>query len=644
MLIDVQPAVAILHTLYGIYHLSRSPIGKPPGTQANYNVFASTIDLGLVPFYVFGAYISYIEYANVAYNWGTLLGNTNGIPHLIANVNFIISIASGALHAISFGISMFLSIVFRRITRLPPDMNPLEDNLTARPHKRTKSEIAEKHLSQSTVDSGIGMDDPLIGSPRNMPFSMHNRHPSSGDGLNEFIFNTNYNRLSQGPFVHPDELPYADPTPKPLQFQPRPQQGNVIPRKPVQISQMPTQDIDNLSNRPTPPMHLNVPNQGPYPDSISDRSKTVSPMSDNWIAYPSRSPSPLDKLQTPETESAKNENVARRDISSMYSRSNTTASTDSAPNWVSAQGYGWNIDEAIKEDVHGEYESLAMHEHYGNDDEYLDDYRQENGLYDDVERDLGDEPINIYPDAYLSDEDDDMKDKLEDPATSQLLNPLALNPPTPLTSRNNLHDDTTSKPLNGRHALTDVPNLSPAAILRSDSPPPGESPEKKTGRYYGELESNPSVSVRGDRDVSEQNAPLRKKSKLQKKNSKSRKMKSYNTLRQDDHVSDDEIDNEGTSAIPKGTDENDRKGRVVSNSGADIPGPRSNPGAPSAGLSSYGNYIAGLGIGVGRRRDVSGKMAEEGRSGTMVNAGRPGTEPEHKKPIRAAGWAKFAGL
>lgn len=629
--------MAILHILYGIYHLSRSPIGKPPATQANYNVFASTFDLGLVPFYVFGAYISYIEYANVAYNWGTLLGNTNGIPHLIANINFILSVASGALHAVSFGISMFLAIVFRRITRLPPDMNPLEDNLTARPHKRTKSEIAEKHLSQSTVDSGIGMDDPLIGSPRIMPFSMHNRHPSSGDGLNGFIYE---NQMPLGPFVHPEQLPYADPTPKPLQFQPRPQQqGNVIPRKPVQSSQVPTQDVDNLSNRPTPFMHLNVPNQGPYQASISDRSRTVSPMSDNWIAYPSRSPSPLDNLQNPQTENAKSENVARRDISSMYSRSNTTASTDSGPNWVSsAQRYGWNIDEAIREDARGEYESLAMHEHYGNDDEYLGDCPQQYGLYDDTERDVGDEPINIYLDDRLSD-DDDLKDENEEPAT-QLLNPLALNPPTPLASRSNLHEETTSKPLDDRHALTDVPNLSPPPNLRSDSPP-GDSPEKKTGRYYGELESNPSISIRGDRDVSEQSAPLRKKSKLQKKNSKSRKMKTYNTLRQDEHASDEDIDNEASPAIPKDTNENDRRGRVVSNSGADI---CNNAGPASASLASYGNYIAGLGIGVGRRRDVSGKMAEEGRSGTMVNAGRPGTEPEHKKPIRAAGWARFAGL
>ena len=202
-----------------------------------------------------------------------------------------------------------------------------------------------------------------------------------------------------------------------------------------------------------------------------------------------------------------------------------------------------------------------MHEHYGNDDGYLDDYPQQNGLYDDTERDVGDDPINIYLDDRLSD-DDDLKDKNDQPRSCLI--PLALNPPTPLASHSNLHEDTTSKPLNGRHALTDIPNLPPSPNLRSDFPP-GDSPKKKTGRYYGELESNPSISIRGDRNVSEQSVPLRKKSKLQKKNSKSREMKSYNTLRQDEHASDEDIDNEASPAIPKDKNEKDRRGRVVSN-------------------------------------------------------------------------------
>lgn len=78
------------------------------------------------------------------------------------------------------------------------------------------------------------------------------------------------------------------------------------------------------------------------------------------------------------------------------------------------------------------------------------------------------------------------------------------------------------------------------------------------------------------------------------------------------------------------TVESDRKGRVVSNSGADF-----GPNVSGGSALSYGNYIAGLGV--GRRRDVSGKVAEEGRVG--INKAT-----DEKPTVRAAGWARFAGL
>ena len=649
-----QPAVAILHTLYGIYHLSRSPTGKPLGPQASYMLFASTFDLGLIPFYIFAAYIAYMEFTYGAYHWGTLLGNANEIPHTIANVTFLLSIINGALHAISFGISMFLAIVFRRITRLPPDLNPLEDNLTARPHKRTKSELAEKHHSHSTLDSGIGMDDPLMGTPRTIPFTMHARGDSYGDGPERLApapFPAyNENRQSQGPFVHPDQLPYGDLPPRigEMPFEKARQQRNSIPRKPVQTSAQNTDD----ALRPTPPTHLDVPNQQLSPAHAPDRSESVSPMSDNWIAYPSRSPSPLENILKDNTPA---ENAARRDTSSIYSRSNTTASTNSAAkDWnTSSQRYGWDVGETITEDVRGEYESLAMHEFYGNDDD-VQDYPQQNGLYDNTEQDLGDHPINIYHDHNEHNDDlDDLDDDDQELSASHPLNPLGLNPPTPQPSHGEHHEDNnnTSNPTTttpSRHALTDIPNLSPNP--RFESLPAGDSPTKrKTSRYYGELESNPSISIR--RDTSNKGKPSRKQSKLTKTKSQKKKANSYGALRQDDHHSDnenyndnDDLESEGFPSVDMNFGENDRKGRVVSNSGADIVSPRrSNPGVGTA-LSSYGSYIAGLGVGLGRRRDVSGKMAEEGRGGSIVNAGRPGTEPESKTPIRAAGWARFAGL
>jgi hypothetical protein len=126
----------------------------------------------------------------------------------------------------------------------------------------------------------------------------------------------------------------------------------------------------------------------------------------------------------------------------------------------------------------------------------------------------------------------------------------------------------------------------------------------------------------------------RKPTKLSKKRNK--KMSAYQSLKKDD--SGDEGYSKSRSAT-----EGDRKGRVVSNSGADTArlGLVSGVGAS---LSSYGSYIAGLGV--GRRRDVSGKVAEEGRSLNVVDESEATSSPPSQKPTpaRAAGWARFAGL
>lgn len=640
LIVIVQPAIAILHTIYGIYRLSRSPVGRPPALQANYMLFASTFDIGLIPFYVLTGYVTYAEFAHSEYKWRTLLGD-GLIAHKIATTAFLLSAVNGTLHLVSFGISVSLTVAFRRIAKLPPDMNPLEDNLTARPHKRSKSELNEKHASQSTLDSGIGMDDPLIGAPRNVPFPMHYRGDSYDNGFSQFptfpghMGQQPFTQRPQSRFVHPDQLPYASdqspsmnaPRIQEVDFQQKAdEKRKSIPRKPVQTT-------NGNEQKPTPPVHLEVPKRAPSSAKAPSRTESVSTASDNWIAYPSRSPSPLDNVQK---ETTLNEDEARRDTSSTYSRSNTTASTSSVARdrFVTPQRSGWDIGETIAEDVRGEYESIALNEYYGHDDA-ADYYPKQNGYYGNTEQDLGDHPINIYTDNQYSDDDNNKDDDDDyedaevdmDQGASLPLNPLGLNPPTPQTSSVNLHETPTSA--NNRMALADIPNLSPDMCARS--PTPGDSPMKKTGRTYGELGRKISNNIR---NVSGPRKMPSKKNKTTKQN-KSPKANSYGALRQDDDISD----NDGNESDGVPSADVDRKGRVVSNSGAD---PRaSNAGSGSAGLASYGSYIAGLGVGIGRRRDVSGKMAEEGR---MVNAGRPGTEPEHKTPIRAAGWARFAGL
>ncbi|PKX99057.1 uncharacterized protein P174DRAFT_447613 [Aspergillus novofumigatus IBT 16806] len=559
-IVRVGPIVAVLHTLYGIYHLCRSPVSRPAGSQASYMVFAATLDLGLVPYYVFSAYIAYKQITNNAYHWSTLLSADAGITDKVAHSTFILSIVNGSFHLISLCISVWLALIFRQISQLPPDLNPLEDNLTARPHKRNKSEINEKHLSQSTVASATSMEEPLIGPARQVPF-MHTRNQSSEDGSSRFSV-INEKRRSHQSMYSDTVVPPVPPVPQHSFLAQHDQQASV---------QSPLTDS-----------HNDHAQQGS--GDLPDRAQCVSPDSDNWIVYPSRSPSPA--------EAGLNENIARREPSSAYSQAESLISRGSSfKDWLtSAQRYELHLNEAISEEVRGEYEALAFHEHYANDED-IHDIPQVTRFYDNAEQDIGDHNINIFLDHNTRERQF---------SASLQVNPLALNPPTPQPVQDEINN----------------------------APQP-RSPEKK-GRFYGELNNQPWLSVA--RSVSGQNDPDshdldRKRSKLVKRNSQ--KFNTYGSLRQ--HDADDlDVENE---IPPVPTDptvaDGDRKGRVVSNSGADIG--RHDFGSGSS--LAYGNYIANLGV--GRQRDVSGKIAEEGRGGVVT---------ESPKPIRAAGWARFAGL
>lgn len=591
-----QPIVAILHTLYGIYHLSR-PMTRPAGTQASYMIFAATFDLGLIPFYVFAAYIGQGQYTAGSYNWDTLIGGGD-VTETIAKSIFLLSIVNGGLHATSFMISVSLAVIFRHINQLPPDLNPLEDNLTARPHKRNKSEFTEKHLSHSSL--GSDLDAPLIGPPRNVPF-MHTRG-MSGDDSGHFSWGIQ-DTPPQVP-AHHDYSPRAQPARQEVRFRQLASQPN------ISIPQIPVQSLDSALARPSSAIIQNDPAWEP---AVPETTRCESPASDNWVQYPSRTPSPVyNDAPAHDTflheDNTQTNNLTSRGPSSMFSRSNTSASTNSTfRNWLNySQRVGRDMGEPIAEEARGGYESLATNEYYGMDD----DMRQHSKSYDTTnEQDLGDRYISIHLDE--TPEDDGNKNSPSHPLP---VNPLAMNPPTPQPTPDNARTPSNAT----RVALTDIPNLTP-------NPPAKSNSQTKGARFYNTLETKPENDAQ---------IPKRQRSKLAKQPKKS----AYNSLKQHD--------DQPTVADRAA----DRKGRVVSNSGADIAAQR------SLGLGStlsYGNYIAGLGV--GRRRDVSGKIAEEGRGGgggdipvtgaaAAAAAATKKSESENTTPARAAGWARFAGL
>lgn len=151
-----QQAVTIAHSAYSIYHLSREAGGRTPASSAAYQFSAVVLDSGSIAGYVLGA----LTVHKNAASWGVVFSNQD-IIHVFTPAVFYTTIGAGSTHLLSLSSCAWLGWMFRKISLLPPDMNPLEDNLTARPmHKRNKSSI-------STTASTTEVDKPWLESRRN---------------------------------------------------------------------------------------------------------------------------------------------------------------------------------------------------------------------------------------------------------------------------------------------------------------------------------------------------------------------------------------------------------------------------------------------------------------------------------------------
>lgn len=178
-----KPGIVALHCFYAIYHLGRDAAGRTPASSAAYQIFSVVSDLGVLPFYAFGA----LAIHNKGSDWATILADQALMSYFRPAVYYTL-IGAGGMHALTLLLSCWLFWMFRKISRLPPDMNPLEDHLTARPkkHKRNKSSIntvstesSDKRLStplEARRKSGIPYED--TSRPPTVPF-MHTRTQSN---------------------------------------------------------------------------------------------------------------------------------------------------------------------------------------------------------------------------------------------------------------------------------------------------------------------------------------------------------------------------------------------------------------------------------------------------------------------------------
>ncbi|KAI9769821.1 MAG: hypothetical protein M1840_003815 [Geoglossum simile] len=148
-LLRIPPGVAILHTTYSVYHLSRRAAGRTPASTASYMLFSAAADATLIPFYVFCAVLSSTQRENM--RWNTVFDDL-AANRTVVFAAFLTACVDSGLHFISFLSSIYLAVIFRKIARMPPDMNPLEDNLTSRHKKKNSSvsTISEKRASQAS--------------------------------------------------------------------------------------------------------------------------------------------------------------------------------------------------------------------------------------------------------------------------------------------------------------------------------------------------------------------------------------------------------------------------------------------------------------------------------------------------------------
>ena len=138
---------------YAIIHLARPPQARTPGSSASYHFFAFVIDLGLLPFYAFTAVLAHtsaVEQPGAEGRWRTLF-SAEATTDLILESTWLLAAVLGSLHLISFGLSAYLISVFCKITSMPPDMNPLEDNLTSR--RATKHQYKNSEMTASTFSA-----------------------------------------------------------------------------------------------------------------------------------------------------------------------------------------------------------------------------------------------------------------------------------------------------------------------------------------------------------------------------------------------------------------------------------------------------------------------------------------------------------
>ncbi len=165
-----------------MYHLSRPAGYRTPASSSAYQAFSAFSDVCVLPLYAYGALAAH----NNSGSWTTLLSNDKVLPYLITSFYYTL-IGAGGLHLLTLTVAFWLAIKFRQIAQMPPDLNPLADRYTTRTKKyeerAAKQQLKQQHArnksSIATADTyetlySLDNDKGLLSRPPSVPF-LHTR-------------------------------------------------------------------------------------------------------------------------------------------------------------------------------------------------------------------------------------------------------------------------------------------------------------------------------------------------------------------------------------------------------------------------------------------------------------------------------------
>ncbi|TGZ81868.1 hypothetical protein EX30DRAFT_236018 [Ascodesmis nigricans] len=129
----VPPGVAMLHTVYSIYHLSGKHRMRTPGSSKMYHLFSITIDMAAIAFYSFIALLTFRQYhMHPNMKWQTEFSDDKETLRKVVFGVFITTCGSGALTIVSLIISIYLIWACRKLQQLPPVSSLLESYIPRR--------------------------------------------------------------------------------------------------------------------------------------------------------------------------------------------------------------------------------------------------------------------------------------------------------------------------------------------------------------------------------------------------------------------------------------------------------------------------------------------------------------------------------